>query len=44
MNIQPGEQDWGFGQIIALVLILGCMIDIVVTLREEYLKKRNGEA
>jgi len=38
-NIQPGEGAWGFGQIIALILILGSIIDIVVTVRE----RRTGE-
>jgi hypothetical protein len=32
--IQPGEEAWGFGQIIALVLISGSFIDIWMTIRE----------
>ncbi|KAH9986662.1 hypothetical protein BJV74DRAFT_531954 [Russula compacta] len=35
-NIQPGEDAWGFGQIIALILIFGSVIDIVVTVRERW--------
>ena len=35
-NILPGEDDWGFGQIIALILIFGSVIDIVVTVRERW--------
>jgi hypothetical protein len=38
-NIQPGEDAWGFGQIIAVILILGNLIDIVVALRERYWKE-----
>ncbi|KAI0287344.1 hypothetical protein BC826DRAFT_1108519 [Russula brevipes] len=33
-NIQPGEGVWGFGQIIALILILGSVIDVAVILHE----------
>jgi len=29
-NIQPGEDAWGFGQIIAVVLIVGTVIDLAV--------------
>jgi len=32
--IQPGENDWGFGQIIAVILTLGIFIDIVTAIRE----------
>ena len=32
--IQPGEDVWGFGQIITLVLISGNLIDIWMTVRE----------
>lgn len=38
-NIQPGEDTWGFGQIIAVILLLGSLIDIVVLLRDRYAKK-----
>ncbi|KAI0246904.1 hypothetical protein BJV78DRAFT_92394 [Lactifluus subvellereus] len=43
INIQtePGEGVWGFGQIISLILILGCVIDIVVTIREWYRQSQN---
>ncbi|KAH9986663.1 hypothetical protein BJV74DRAFT_988416 [Russula compacta] len=34
-HITSGEDDWGFGQIIALILILGSVIDIVVTIPSE---------
>ncbi|KAH9968427.1 hypothetical protein BGW80DRAFT_662161 [Lactifluus volemus] len=37
-NIQPGEETWGFGQILALILLLGCVVDIVVSIREQYLR------
>jgi hypothetical protein len=32
--IQPGENTWGFGQIIALTLTLGIFIDVVVAIRD----------
>jgi len=38
-NIKPGEDAWGFGQIIAVILILGSLIDIVVLLRDRYARK-----
>jgi len=38
-NIQPGENEWGFGQIIAVVLTLGIFIDIVAAIRN--LKKKD---
>jgi hypothetical protein len=38
-NIQPGEDAWGFGQIIAVILILGNLIDIVVAIRKRYGEK-----
>jgi len=41
-NLQPGEDAWGFGQIIALVLILGSVIDILVTIREWRTKRAEG--
>jgi hypothetical protein len=31
VNIESGEDDWGFAQIIAVVLILGCLVDTVLT-------------
>ncbi|KAI9455211.1 hypothetical protein F5148DRAFT_1226572 [Russula earlei] len=40
-NIQPGEDAWGFGQIISLILIFGSIVDIVVTVRERYTKEEN---
>jgi hypothetical protein len=39
--IQPGEDAWGFGQIIALVLISGNLIDIWMAVRER--RKRRIE-
>jgi hypothetical protein len=36
--IQPGENEWGFGQIIAMVLTLGIFIDIVAAIRERQKK------
>ena len=41
--IQPGEDAWGFGQIIALVLISGSVIDIWMTIRE-WRKREKGSA
>jgi len=41
-NIQPGENTWGFGQIIAIVLIFGSVIDIVVTIRERLARQAEG--
>ena len=38
-NIQTGEDAWGFGQIIAVILILGNLIDIVVAIRKRYGEK-----
>ncbi|KAI9510546.1 hypothetical protein F5148DRAFT_1281828 [Russula earlei] len=32
--ILPGENAWGFGQIIALILIFGSIIDILVAIRQ----------
>jgi hypothetical protein len=32
--IQPGENAWGFGQIIAIILTFGNFIDIWVAVRE----------
>ena len=32
-NIGPGEGDWGFGQIVSLILILQCVVDVVVSIR-----------
>jgi hypothetical protein len=32
--IQPGENEWGFGQIVAIILTLGMVIDIVAAIRE----------
>ncbi|KAH9958815.1 hypothetical protein BC827DRAFT_1269263 [Russula dissimulans] len=43
-NIQPGEGAWGFGQIIALILILGSMIDIVATVRERRREEENSSS
>ena len=37
--IQPGENEWGFGQIIAIILILGIFIDIVGAIRERFMMK-----
>jgi len=37
--IQPGENEWGFGQIIAVVLTLGIFIDMVAAIRERYWQK-----
>lgn len=31
-NIGSGEGDWGFGQIVSLILILQCVVDIVVAI------------
>ena len=42
-NIQPGENAWGFGQIISLVLIFGSLIDIVVTIRERRMRESGTE-
>ncbi|KAI0246905.1 hypothetical protein BJV78DRAFT_1157561 [Lactifluus subvellereus] len=39
-NIQTGEEAWGFGQIITLILLLGCVVDIVVTIREWSRRRR----
>jgi len=39
LNIQPGENAWGFGQIIAVILILGSLIDIVVAIRKQNAKE-----
>lgn len=33
-NIGSGEGDWGFGQIVSLILVLQSVVDIVVTIRE----------
>ena len=41
-NIKPGENDFGFGQIIALVLLFGSLIDVVVAMREWHKRKREG--
>ena len=38
--IQPGENAWGFGQIISIILILGSLIDMVVAVREWRTKKQ----
>jgi hypothetical protein len=38
--IQPGENAWGFGQLIAIILTLGIFIDIIVAVREWWTKKR----
>jgi len=38
-NIQSGENTWGFGQIIAVILTLGSLIDLVVLLRDRYARK-----
>jgi hypothetical protein len=32
--IQSGENTWGFGQIIALILTLGIFIDVVIAIRD----------
>jgi hypothetical protein len=32
--IQSGENTWGFGQIIAIILTLGNFIDVVVAIRD----------
>lgn len=32
--IQSGENTWGFGQIIAIILTLGIFIDVVVAIRD----------
>lgn len=42
-NIQPGEDAWGFGQIIAVILILGNLIDIAVAVRKRFEKKTPPE-
>jgi len=31
-NVASGESDWGFGQIVALILLLQCVVDSVVTI------------
>jgi len=31
-NVESGENDWGFGQIVALVLLLQCVVDSVVAI------------
>jgi hypothetical protein len=31
---QSGENTWGFGQIIAIILTLGNLIDVVVAIRD----------
>jgi hypothetical protein len=41
--IQPGENEWGFGQIIAVILTLGIFIDIVTAIRERYGMKHHPE-
>jgi len=41
-NIQPGENVWGFGQIIAIVLTLGIFMDMVVAIREWYRLKHHS--
>ncbi|KAI0296551.1 hypothetical protein B0F90DRAFT_1023006 [Multifurca ochricompacta] len=38
-NIQSGEDAWGFGQIVSLILILECLIDVAVTVRTRYMKR-----
>lgn len=35
-NIQPGEDAWGFGQIIAVILIFGSFIDIAVAIHKRF--------
>jgi len=39
--IQPGENEWGFGQIIAIVLTLGMFIDIVEAIRKRLAMKHH---
>ena len=34
--IQPGENEWGFGQIIAVILTLGIFIDMAAAIRERH--------
>jgi len=43
-NIQPGEGAWGFGQIIALILTFGSIIDIVATVREKRREEENSSS
>jgi len=43
-NILPGEDAMGFGQIIALVLILGNVIDVVMVIRERRRRKDEGHS
>ncbi|KAI9430183.1 hypothetical protein H4582DRAFT_2019093 [Lactarius indigo] len=31
-NIGPGEGQWGFGQIVSLILVLQCVVDIAVAI------------
>ncbi|KAI9458432.1 hypothetical protein BJY52DRAFT_1269749 [Lactarius psammicola] len=33
-NIGSGEGEWGFGQIVSIILILQCVVDVVVAIRE----------
>jgi hypothetical protein len=40
-NIKPGENDFGFGQIVALVLLFGSLVDVGVTIYEWYKRRRN---
>jgi len=42
--IQPGEDAWGFGQIIALVLVSGNLIDIWMAVRERRKRKLERSA
>lgn len=39
--IQSGENAWGFGQIIAIILTFGIFIDMWVAVREWRAKKQN---
>ena len=44
--IQSGENAWGFGQIIAIILTLGNLIDVVGAIRDWHdgkKQRRSGE-
>jgi hypothetical protein len=35
-NIHPGEDAWGFGQIISLILLFGSVIDVAVAIHKQH--------
>lgn len=38
-NILPGEDAWGFGQIISLILLFGSVIDVAVAIHGQHTRQ-----